>query len=129
MPTILIIEDTQELRAMLSILVNRMGYEAAEAADGLEGIKMAQAIKPTLIILDLMMPLAAGDLTLGFLRSTEALKHIPVIVASAHPKAKEISAKLGADVCLEKPFNFDELKGWIQKLGPIEQKAPEPSAN
>jgi two-component system response regulator RpaA len=119
MPTILIIEDVQELREMLANFVHRLGYEAVEAKDGLDGIKLAQAYKPSLIILDLMMPLASGDLTLGFIRSTEGLKEIPVLVASAHPKAREIAEQLGAEACLEKPFGFPELQEKIAQLLPV----------
>lgn len=116
MQTVLIIEDAPEMRKMLTLFVERMGYEVFEANDGLEGLKLAQALKPALIILDLMMPIASGDLTLGYIRSAEDIKQTPVIVTSAHPKAQQISQDLGANVCLTKPYDFGELKTWIQRL-------------
>lgn len=119
MATILIIEDAQELREMLADFVGRMGYEVVQAKNGLDGIKLAQLHKPALIILDLMMPMASGDLALGFIRSTEGLKKIPVLVASAHPKAREIAEQLGAEACLEKPFGFPELQEKIAQLLPV----------
>jgi CheY-like chemotaxis protein len=118
MATILIIEDAEEMRELLRNFLSRMNYEVKEATDGLEGIKMAQSLRPDLIVLDLMMPVAAGDLTLGFLRSTESLKKIPVIVTSAHPNARSIAAKLGANACLDKPFHMNELKDLIAQLVP-----------
>lgn len=118
MPSVLIIEDAQELREMLGMFLSRLGYEIFEATNGLDGLKMAKMMYPSLIILDLMMPVAAGDLTLGFLRSTDSLKNIPVIVTSAHPNAKTIAKQLGAEACLEKPFSFEELRAVVDKFLP-----------
>jgi two-component system, cell cycle response regulator DivK len=114
--TILVVEDAEEMRQLLRDFLGRLNYEVVEATDGLEGIKMAQALRPDLIVLDLMMPVAAGDLTLGFLRSTESLKKIPVIVTSAHPNARNIASKLGANACLDKPFHMNDLKDLIAEL-------------
>src|SRR5215470_7951878 len=119
MPTILIIEDTDEMRTLIRDFIARLNYDVYEAADGLEGIKMAKAVAPDLIILDLMMPVASGDLALGFIRSTDNLKKVPVIVTSAHPNAYNISQQLGADACLLKPFKFDELKDLVTRLVPV----------
>ncbi|HRE47329.1 MAG TPA: response regulator [Aggregatilineales bacterium] len=115
MAHILIIEDTEELREMMTTLVQRMGHEVSVAQDGLEGVRAAKTSRPDLIILDLMMPVASGDLTLGYLRSTDTFKHVPVIVVSAHPSAKAIADKLQAH-CIEKPFGFPELKALIDRL-------------
>lgn len=125
MPTVLIIEDAEEMRDLLRNYMRRLGYEAVEANDGLEGIKLAQSLRPDLIVLDLMMPVAAGDFTLGFLRSTEALKKIPVIVTSAYPNACNIAAQLGANACLGKPFLLDELGEWITQLAPVTEQDAE----
>ncbi len=122
MPTVLIIEDAEEMRDLLGNYMQRLGYEVIEANDGLEGIKLAQSLRPDLIVLDLMMPVATGDFTLGFLRSTEALKKIPVIVTSAHPNARNIAAQLGANACLGKPFHMDELRELITQLAPVTEK-------
>lgn len=115
MAKILIIEDADELRDMMTTLVERMGYEVIVAADGLEGVKMAKSDQPDLIILDLMMPVASGDLTLGYIRSTEGMKDVPVVVVSAHPSARSIAEKLEA-YCIEKPFGFPELKKLIDRI-------------
>ncbi len=119
MAVILVIEDAEEMRELLRNFLRRMNYQVAEANDGLEGIKMAQALRPDLIVLDLMMPIASGDLTLGFIRSTESLKKIPVIVTSAHPNARNIAAQLGANACLDKPFHMNELRELVEQFAPI----------
>jgi two-component system, cell cycle response regulator DivK len=117
--TILIIEDAEEMRELLRDMLGRLNYEVVEANDGLEGIKIAQSVRPDLIVLDLMMPVASGDFTLGFLRSTELLKKIPVIVTSAHPNAHNIAAQLGATACLGKPFHLNKLRDLITELVPV----------
>ncbi len=119
MAIILIIEDSVELRQMLCAFISQLQYEVYEAGDGLEGIKMAQAVKPDLILLDLMMPVASGDLALGFIRSTKDLEKTPVIVISAHPNAERIAEQLAANACLKKPFRLHELAALLQELVPV----------
>lgn len=116
MPTALIVEDSPEVQNMLSMFLARLGFETIEADDGLQGIKLAEHARPDVILLDLMMPFAPGDLLLEYIRKTEALKNTPVIVTSAHPKAREISQRLGANLCVEKPFTFDDIKNAVQKV-------------
>lgn len=118
MTTILIVEDSEDMTNILNRTVSQMGYDVAEAKNGLEAIKAAKRIRPALIILDLMMPLASGDFALGFVRSTEGLKDTPVIIISAHPSAQAIATQLNAQACLEKPFNLDDLKRLITRYAP-----------
>ncbi len=116
MPTVLIIEDADENRQMLRTYLGKLGYDVVEAANGLEGIKAAKAHIPSIILLDLMMPVAQGDLTLGFMRSTPELRNIPVIVTSAHPNAERIAQQLGANACLMKPFQLSDLRDLLQQM-------------
>jgi DNA-binding response OmpR family regulator len=118
MPSVLVIEDTEELRDMMRVFLKRLGFEVLEAPNGLDGIKVAKASLPDLVILDLMMPVASGDFSLGFMRSTTQLKNTPVIIISAHPKAAIIAESLNAH-CLPKPFGFPALKAIIEKAGLI----------
>jgi DNA-binding response OmpR family regulator len=104
---------------MLCSYISQLHYDVYEAGNGLEGIKLAQALKPDLIILDLMMPVASGDLTLGFVRSTRGLEKTPVIVVSAHPNADRIAEQLHANACLKKPFRLRELAALLQELAPV----------
>lgn len=116
MPVVLIIEDEEQMRTLLKIQLKRMGFDSIEAGNGLEGIKMAQAKKPNLILCDLMMPVAEGDFVLGFIRSTPDLKNTPIIVTSAHPRAQVIAQQLGANYCLPKPFSMTELENAIEQV-------------
>ncbi|MBX3066727.1 MAG: response regulator [Anaerolineae bacterium] len=116
MPTVLIIEDADENRQMLRTYLSKLGYQVVEAANGLEGIKAAKLHVPSAILLDLMMPVAQGDLALGFIRSTSELRHIPIIVTSAHPNAERIAEQLGANACLMKPFQLTDLRDLLESM-------------
>jgi CheY-like chemotaxis protein len=116
MTTVLVIDDTDEMRDMIRMFLSRLGFEVLEATNGLDGIKMAKAHRPALILLDLMMPVAQGDFALGFLRATPEISDIPVIVTSAHPNARLIAQQLGANACLPKPFNMIELRDQMQAM-------------
>ena len=62
------------------------------------------------------MPVASGDVVLGFIRSTPELQDIKVIVVSAYPEAPKIAEQLGADACLMKPIEIDEMNEIIERL-------------
>jgi DNA-binding response OmpR family regulator len=116
MATILIVEDDLELQQMLELMLSRAGYEVHLAPNGVDALYQAQYYKPDLIVLDLMMPLAAGDAVLGFIRSTKELEKTRVLVVSAHPKGAEIAEQLQADGFLAKPVDIATLTASVQNL-------------
>jgi CheY-like chemotaxis protein len=122
MPSVLIIEDVEDLRMILRVYFTKFGFEVLEAPDGVEGIRLAHQKKPSLIITDLSMPYTGGDVVLGFIRSTKALKDIPVIVSSALPNSREIAERMGASACLPKPYNMEEFKAVLRQLDIIPAK-------
>jgi DNA-binding response OmpR family regulator len=80
MPTIAIIEDEPAIRRMYALKLKFSGFTVCEAADGEEGLKVVEAEKPDLILLDLRMPNMAGDEMLRELRATDWGEEIPVII-------------------------------------------------
>ena len=116
MARILIVEDDSELQDMLTLWLQRRGYEVYGAQNGVEALYQAVYYQPDLIVLDLMMPMASGDAVLGFIRSTDSLRQTPVLVVSAHPKAPELAAQLGADDYLTKPVELSVLLARIEQL-------------
>lgn len=115
---ILIVEDDADVRNLLEIYIRPLGCEVIQAVDGLEGLYQAQYYEPDLVILDLMMPIASGDLVLGFIRSTEKLKRIPVIVVSAHANIASLAEQYEADGYLQKPFSPEELRYAVRQFLP-----------
>ena len=116
MTRILIVEDDEGLLKMMQMVLQRAGYEVLAAADGMDGIRQATQLKPELIVLDLMMPWAAGDAVLGFIRATKTLQKIRVVVVSAHPNAKQIAQQLGADCFLPKPVDMHTLAQEVKSV-------------
>lgn len=116
MATILVVEDSVDTRQMMTDLLESIGHNVLEAADGLEGVRAALSQRPDLIILDLMMPIASGDTTLTFMRGTPGLTDIPILVVSAHADVERIARNGGADSWLSKPVSLEELRRRIDSL-------------
>jgi DNA-binding response OmpR family regulator len=79
-PCILIVEDEPAIRQMYAFKLKRMGCEVIEASDGVEGLERAQAAKPALILLDLLLPTMGGEEMLQRLRSTDWGRETVVVV-------------------------------------------------
>lgn len=121
MRRILIVEDDADVRHLLELYLKPLNVDVIQAQDGLEALYQAQYYQPDLIILDLMMPIASGDLVLGFIRSTEKLKKIPVLVVSAHANIAALAEQYEADGYLQKPFSPQELRYAIRQFLPAEE--------
>jgi CheY-like chemotaxis protein len=82
MKTVLYIEDEPELIQLVSLILKRGGFHLIGAADGHEGLKMAQRLKPDLVLLDLVLPHLQGWDVYRHLKADEALRHTPIVVVS-----------------------------------------------
>ena len=104
MKTILIIEDDRVIAATYKKRFLDAGYGVEWAPDGLEGVKMVTAMKPTVVLLDLLMPRLDGIEVLKFIRSHPEVKHLPVVVFSNSYMTNLVEAawRAGADQCLMK---------------------------
>ena len=120
MPKILLVEDNDMNRDMLSRRLVRRGYEVVVALDGQEGIDQARASKPDLVLMDMSLPVKDGWVATAELKADPATKSIPIIGLSAHAMAgdhdKAMSA--GCDDYDTKPVELDRLLGKIQALLP-----------
>ncbi|MEI7829662.1 MAG: response regulator [Prolixibacteraceae bacterium] len=116
METILIIEDTYELRASIAEVLRQEGYNVLQAENGRIGIEQALQHAPDLILCDIMMPGADGFEVLKFLKQQKGLLNFPFIYMSALEERKSVreGMELGADDYLVKPFTIDELLKAIQ---------------
>lgn len=120
-PRILIVEDRAEV-ARWEMRQLDPGYSFYFAADGEEGLRIAEEIVPDLIITDIMMPVMDGLELCRRVRSTALLSHIPIIVVTAKTGQEERIEGLqaGADAYLEKPYNEEELSVRVRLL--LEQR-------
>lgn len=113
--TILICEDDQHLRQLIRVVIGE-GFRFAEAHDGDEAVNLALALRPQLIILDLMLPKRSGAEVLTVIRKELPPDETHVILVSAWPDADEAAVNAGADGFLSKPFEPDELTAMVHAV-------------
>jgi two-component system, OmpR family, alkaline phosphatase synthesis response regulator PhoP len=113
--TILICEDDQHLRQLIRVVIGE-GFRFAEAHDGEEAVDLALALRPQLIILDLMLPKRSGAEVLTVIRKELPPDETRVILVSAWPDADEAAVKAGADGFLSKPFEPNELTTMVHAV-------------
>jgi len=118
MTTILIIEDNELNRDMLSRRLARKGYEVLIAVDGETGLAMAAAEKPDLILMDMSLPVIDGWEATRVLKADERLRAIPVIALTAHAMATDRDKALaaGCDDYDTKPIELPRLLAKIDAL-------------
>ncbi len=111
MKTILIIEDESDLAELVAFNLDKEGYRAILAADGVMGLEKAHANSPDLILLDLMLPGMAGTEVCKALKSSEKTSRIPVIMLTARGEEidRVVGFEVGADDYVVKPFSTREL--------------------
>jgi len=115
-PTVLIIEDEPSILEVEERLLSLEGYYVMTAETGTEGLRLAKAEQPDLIVLDLMLPEMNGEEVLRQLKTFSATDQIPVVVVSAKSGLAQIenTFSLGAVDFLTKPFNVDEYLSRIK---------------
>lgn len=113
--TILICEDDQHLRQLIRVVIGE-GFHVVEAHDGDEAVELALALRPHLIILDLMLPKRSGSEVLAAIRPELSPDDTHVIVVSAWPDADAAALEAGADGFLPKPFEPDELEAIVNHV-------------
>ncbi len=121
---ILIIDDEEHIVELIRYNLENAGYDALEAYNGSDGIKLAKQEKPVLILLDVMLPVMDGLDVCKNLRKDEATRSIPIIMLTAKSEEidKILGLELGADDYITKPFSVRELlariKAVLRRTGP-----------
>jgi two-component system cell cycle response regulator DivK len=118
MPKILLIEDNEMNRDMLSRRLQRKGYEVMVALDGQSGVEMTQTQAPDLVLMDMSLPLLDGWEATRRLKADAATRHIPVIALTAHAMSsdREKALEAGCDDYDIKPVELPRLLGKIEAL-------------
>jgi CheY-like chemotaxis protein len=115
--SILLIEDDTDVREVLSLLLSDQGYDVACAEDGQEALTYLHAgLKPSIILLDLMMPGMNGYEFRDRQRREPAIASIPVIILSASGNVAQRTKGLDVAVALEKPVAFEKLCKAIEQV-------------
>lgn len=120
MPKILIVEDNEMNRDMLSRRLARRGFEISIAVDGQQGVDFAREQRPDLILMDMSLPVLDGWEATRTLKGDDATRTIPVIALTAHAMAgdREQAMAAGCDDYDTKPIELERLLGKIQAFIP-----------
>lgn len=126
-PKILTVDDSKTIRMIVTRALKKWDCTICEAASGEEGLVVAAAEKPDVILLDITMPVMDGITMLKRLRADEALKGIAVVMLTAESSRENIAqiAEMGVTDYLVKPFKEEEM---IEKLQTIVTLAPKEAA-
>jgi CheY-like chemotaxis protein len=115
---VLIVEDHLGMRDLLSRIVERMGYVPISASNGEEGIQKAIAEKPSLILLDMIMPVMDGLEVARRLRANPETKEIPILATTALSRPDDLNACLeaGCNAYILKPFGVRDIQRKIREM-------------
>ncbi len=118
MTRVLLVEDNEMNRDMLSRRLKRKGYDVEMAVNGQEGVSMAVSMQPDLILMDVSLPVINGYEATRQIKDSDDTKSIPVIALTAHAMAgdREKALAAGCDDYDTKPVEFKRLLGKIQAL-------------
>ena len=122
MPKVLIVEDDEMNRDMLSRRLERRGFSVAIAKDGRQGVEMARSEKPDLVLMDMSLPVMDGWSATRAIKADPEVSKIPVIALTAHAMEgdREKALAAGCDEYDTKPVDLPRLLGKMQKFLPGE---------
>jgi len=118
MATVLLVEDNELNRDMLSRRLQRKGYSVIMAVDGEAGVAMALSARPHIILMDMSLPIIDGWEATRRIKNNPATQHIPLIALTAHAMAgdRERAIEAGCDDYDTKPVDLERLLGKMAAL-------------
>lgn len=116
-PLVLVVEDHEDTRVLLKIMLEMRGYSVSMAADGEEGLRLAQCERPHLVIMDATLPLLDGLTVTRRIRSDSELKCVPVVFLSGHaqPDFRAAALAAGGTDFLVKPVSLEHLASVLER--------------
>ena len=103
---ILVVDDDDNVRRMMCVMLEAEGYSAVGARDGLDALERMRSVAPSLVFVDLMMPRMDGEHLIHSMRADAALSHIPIAIMSGQTHTPQA---LSAETRLVKPVELDEV--------------------
>lgn len=125
---ILVCDDERHIVRLIQVNLEKQGYQVVTAFDGKEGLEKVRSEKPSLLVLDVMMPYMDGFEVLKNLRRDSDTESLPVIMLTAKAQDRDVfeGYSYGADMYLTKPFNPQELISFVKRI--LSNKDDEPGA-
>ena len=117
-PLVLVIDDNADTRDIYETYLTYVGFRVATAVNGKVGIEAARALKPSLIVMDLTMPVFDGWSAIRFLKADSELRVVPIIAVSGHAMkgADRLAMEAGCDRYMTKPCLPQDLVAAIREL-------------
>ena len=125
MAKVLLVEDQEDNRDMLSRRLKKRGYEVAIAVDGAEGVEKARSEAPDLILMDMSLPVMDGWEATRILKAEDDTRSIPVVALTAHAMStdREKAFEAGCDAYETKPIELPRLLETMEKLLQTQSKS------
>jgi CheY-like chemotaxis protein len=117
MTTVLVVDDEALIAMALEAALEDAGYRVATAANGRQGLeRLAEAPRPEIVLLDMMMPVMNGPAMLAAMAADPGLRGIPVIVLSSLPEEAVRARAQGVAAILRKPYTADQVLDAIARV-------------
>ena len=107
---VLLVEDNDDTRRMMRLIIELNGYEVVEATDGIEAIDVAESQHPDLIFMDVGLPRLDGVTAIRTIKSLNACCRTPVYVLTAFNDIDQAAIDAGCQEVINKPVNFDVVE-------------------
>jgi CheY-like chemotaxis protein len=131
--TILVVEDSPDIRELVRLLLEAAGHEVITASDGGEGVAIARERRPALVLMDLSLPVLSGWEATRAIKGNPATARIPVVAVTAHAMQgdRERALAAGCDGFVAKPIDEDTFASMVASFlaggdGPSPENPPEP---
>jgi DNA-binding response OmpR family regulator len=117
-PLLLVADDDEDILQLLSFRLELAGYEIVQARNGADALRLAIELRPSLAVLDVMMPGLNGFEVTRELRRNEETRTMPIILLTAKAQASDVSQGMaaGADDYMKKPFDARDLEERVERL-------------
>src|SRR5713101_1741994 len=116
MKLVLVVDDEPTIRELIAEVLREWGYRVETAANGADALQLMRRHLPQAIVLDLMMPQLDASRFVELKRLIPRFDPIPILLVTAAFGAAEAAERLGAQACLTKPFELDELVTIVNRL-------------
>ena len=116
--TVLVVEDYDDVRQMLKVLLESENFRVLEAATGTEALEIVKDQRPDVVLMDLALPGIDGFETIRRMRTIDGFQDTPVVVLSAYtePSTYRAALRAGSNYFMAKPIDFDELAALLKKI-------------
>ncbi len=125
--TVMVVEDFDDTRQLLKLLLERAGYYVLEATNGQHAVELAKSAHPRLILMDLSLPVLDGLSATRQIREQGFLNDVLIVAVTAHQEReyRDRALAAGCNDFVNKPLDFDQLEALLRKFMPVHRECAE----